>query len=259
MDEKQMITEYELYSDERYCNIPGVRYLCIGGLICTSRRREHLNAGLQLVRERSGLGGEIKWGRISSHHFDSYQDYMRVFFKDRYARFCLLSVNCSDQPWTSFVPRPGRAVQRDDRLASVFHQFLLVTFGPLHDTKRWTVYHDAGFFSQDRTLKNVEFLFNRTYKRAFGPKTSRIIRFADSLDSRATDLIQLADLLLGAETCRALDVPLTSPARRKMLESYQAMLSETPQTATGFPKIQVAAWVPPDRFDYKSTCRKTSP
>jgi hypothetical protein len=67
----------------------------------------------------------------------------------------------------------------------MFYQFLLVTFGPLRDTKRWWVYPDSGLFSREAVLTRVEFLFNLTYKQAFGPKSSRIIRLARSCDSSA--------------------------------------------------------------------------
>jgi hypothetical protein len=59
----------------------------------------------------------------------------------------------------------------------------------------------AGLFSKDAVFDRVEFLFNRTYKRAFGPKSSRVIRLVRPRDSSATDLIQLTDVLLGAFTC----------------------------------------------------------
>ena len=250
-----MITEYELYSDERKTRIPGVRYLLLGGVICTDRGRQRLLANLQGVREKHGVGREMKWGRVSSRYLDAYQAYLRAFFGDPYARFSILLVNQSGEAWNSFVPRRGRAVRTDDRLASVFYQFLLVTFGALRDTKRWTVFHDSGFFSRDRVLTNVEFLFNRTYKRAFGPKASRIIRFVNSLDSKATELIQLTDLLLGAASYDILDASVHSLGRQAMLQSYQAMVAETPQTSKGLPKVQVVEWTRPDEFDYEATRR----
>ena len=134
-----MITEYELYSDEREASIPGVRYLFLGGVICTDRGRQRLLADLHAVREKHGLGREMKWGRVSSRHLDPYQAYLRVFFSDPYARFSILWINRSGELWNSFVPRPDRPARSHDRLASAFQQFLLVTFGPLRDNKRWTV------------------------------------------------------------------------------------------------------------------------
>ena len=108
-----------------------------------------------------------------------------VFCDDPFSRFSILRVDLSSRDWQSFRPRPGRRASQDDRLESVFHQFLLVTCGPLRDTERWWVYPDAGLFSRDTKLDRVEFRFNRTYKKAFGLKSSRIIRLARSRDSGA--------------------------------------------------------------------------
>lgn len=152
-----MITEYELYSDEREIRIHGVQYLFLGGVICTDRGRQRLLSGLREVRQTYGLNREIKWGRVSSRYLDAYQVYLRVFFTDPYARFSVLWVNRSNESWNSFVPRRGRAVRTDDRLASLFYQFLVVTFGALRDTKRWTVFHDSGFFRETLSSRMLSF------------------------------------------------------------------------------------------------------
>jgi hypothetical protein len=85
----------------------------------------------------------------------------------------------------------------DDPLVSAYYQFLLTTFGSLNDTQRSWMFPDAGYFSKDNVLQNVEFLFNRIYKKTFWPKSNRIIRLTTALDSKKNDLIQLADVLLG--------------------------------------------------------------
>lgn len=258
LDGRNVITEYELYSDERETTLADVRYLFLGGVICTDRGRQRLLAALRAVRSIHALGAEMKWGRVSSRHLDGYRDYLRVFFSDPHARFSMFQINQSAKMWNSFLPRLDGGPRRDDRLASAFHQFLLVTFGPLRDTKRWTIYHDSGFFSKDRVLKNVEFRFNRTYKRAFGPKTSRIIRFSRSLDSKAAELIQLADLLLGAASCDALAASVESVPRRGLLEEYRSLAGRYSRTPRGFPKIGMVEWVSPDTFNYDATRRPTS-
>src|SRR5206468_2513218 len=125
--------------------------------------------------------GEVKWTKTSRQQLTAYQDWLQVFFQDPHARFSVLRINRSSPAWNHFQPRPRRRATTDDRLVSAFYQFLLVTFGALRDTRRWWVFPDSGFFSRDPVLGRVEFLFNRTYKKAFGPKVSRIIRLARSV------------------------------------------------------------------------------
>jgi hypothetical protein len=134
---------------------------------------------------------------------------------------------------------------------SVFYQFLLVSFGPLRDTKRWSVYHDAGFFRKDTVLDRVEFLFNRTYKKAFGPKTSRIIRIARARDSRSEDLIQLADVLLGAIGYYVSGMTPKSPARAALVDHCRERLDPVPITKRGLTRLSRSDWQAPDQFAYR--------
>ena len=138
--------------------------------------------------------------------------------------------------------------QPEYRRCPVQYQFLLVTFGALRDSQRWWVYPDSGFFSRDQILERVEFLFNRTYKKAFGPKTSRIIRLARALDSKHADLIQLADLLLGCSACAEYAYTPQSSPRRALLMHFQDRLNTTKVTQRGMPKCVVRAWITPEHF-----------
>lgn len=245
-----MITEYEFYSDERQVSVSGRRYLFVGGVVCTQTARERLLTSLLRVRHRHQLLHEMKWGKVSTRYLDGYRQWVDVFFDDPFSRFSLLWVDLSSREWQAFRPRPDRRPSRDDRLASVFYQFLLVTFGPLRDTKRWWVYPDAGLFSHDTVIDRVEFLFNRTYKQAFGPRTSRIIRRARSRDFARTDLLQLADVLLGVFSFRVLGTQPDSPAKGHLVRHAPARLDREPSTRRGLPRLTLKKWEPPERFRY---------
>lgn len=245
-----MITEYELYSDEREHRNAEGKHLLLGGVVCTDKGRVRINDELNEVRAEFSLHREMRWAKVSNAYLDAYKAWMNVFFNDPYARFSILNINLSGPRWRTFNPSPQKRPSRDHKLASAFYQFLLVTFGPLRDTKRWWVYPDAGFFSRDEVLGQVEFLFNYTYKKAFGPKTSRIIRFARSRDSKSQDLIQLADLLLGASACGTLGPMPSSKARRSLVGYWQQQLRETPKTRKGIDRFSQRLWVPADEFLY---------
>jgi len=242
-----MITEYELYSDERYQNS---HHLLLGGVICTQQRRKALQQALNKVRESFGLMREMRWAKVSSRYLDAYKTWVDVFFDDPYARFLLLKVDRKDPEWRTFSPRAARKPTLDDQLAFVFYQFLLLSFYPLRDTKRWWVYPDSGFFSKDKVLNRVEFLFNRTYKSAFGPKTSRVIRLTRTRDSKSEDLIQLVDVLLGAISCDVTGNFPTGTARAALVEHCHNRWKGKPITQRGFEKILVKTWQRPDKFTY---------
>lgn len=245
---QQMITEYEVHSDERYEHYDASRYLFLGGVVSTDRGSERLRGRLTELRGAYNLQSEMRWQKVSKSYLDAYRAWLSTFFEDPHAKCVVLVVNCSGPDWRNFHPRPDRKPTRDDRLASVFYQFLLVTFGSLRDTKRWWVFPDAGFFSRDNVLDRVEFLFNRTYKRAFGSKTSRIIRLARALDSKRNDLVQLADLLLACSACAHLEkVPLAT-AKRELVEHYRREHQSVERTQRGLQKVSVSRWVPPQQL-----------
>ena len=246
-----MITEYELYSDERYDRQIGHKYLVLGGVVCTDRRREILWSELAKVRDRFNLSGEMRWQKVSLKYLECYRAWVDSFFDDKFARFSMMVIDMSSPQWSSFRSRRDRAATKDDRLASVFYQFLLSTFGPLKDTKRWWVYPDAGYFSREDVLERVEFLFNKTYKRAFGSNTSRIIRLARSLDSSKYDLIQLADVLLAVATCAHFQELPHSDAKKKFVEYCAERWRMSPNTARGLKRLAVYTWVPPKEYEYR--------
>ena len=243
-----MIGEYEIYADERY---HPRRYLMVGGIICTDKRRDGLHECLMQIRGDFSLVREMRWTKVSRRFLDAYKAWADVFLEDPFARFSLLVIDTTDPAWRKLSPRFKTRSTQDDRLASAFYQFLLVSFGKLTDMKRWSVYPDQGFFSRDTVLRQVEFLFNRTYKIAFGPKTSRVIRLMQARDSKAEDLIQLADLILGAFSCNvAGDVPV-SKARRELLEYCVKAIGRMPKTHKGLDKVIVTGWVDPQQFSYQ--------
>jgi len=104
-----MITEYELYSDERY---HGDRYLLLGGIICTERGAERLRAECNAVRVKFQLKREMRWGKISKSFLQSYIAWADVFFKDPYARFVVLEVDKASPAWANFNPRKTRTYPR---------------------------------------------------------------------------------------------------------------------------------------------------
>lgn len=115
----------------------------------------------------------------------------------------------------------------------------------------WWIYPDAGFFTRDKVLERVEFLFNRTYKRAFGSKTSRIIRFAHSRDSKLEDLIQLADLLVGVSACDTLGPMPTSQPKLSLVEHWRTQCKMISRTRKDLERFSQSQWTPPEEFAYR--------
>ncbi len=224
---------YELYSDERY-HPPGNHYLMLGGVICTMHRGEQLVQKLAQVRSAFNLTREMHWGKVSKEYLDAYKD----------------------STWKSFSPRANKTSNQDERLASAFYQFLLVSFGGIFDTISWGVYPDKGFFSKDTVVDRVGFLLNRVYKRAYGPKRPRVIHSISAQDSKKIELIQLADVLLGAFSYSMApsgdpNYGLKSEARLDLVEYCKEAIGRRPMDKYHRAKIVVRQWVPPEQFNYR--------
>lgn len=243
-----MITEYEMYSDERY---EDQKRLLLGGLIVTDKGRERITSQLEQVRSQYSLTREMRWGKVSKQYLAAYKEWTETFFADPFARFSCLIVDLSSSDWKQFRPSKRSRPQYDAKLASVFYQFLLVAFGALRDNKRWWIYPDAGFFSKEETLDRVEFLFNKTYKRAFGPETSRIIRSARSRDSKKEDLIQLTDIILAAFSCSHANYRPVSEAHMSLLAYFEERMQDVSTTQRGLPKVSCRNWMLPEHFTYQ--------
>ncbi len=240
---------YELYSDEHYHHIPGRHYLILGGVVCTANRGERLKKSLLEVRTTLNLTKEMHWGNVSNKYLDAYKAWANVFLKDDLARFSLFIIDLSGSAWNNFNPRSTRTANLDDKLASAYYQFLLVTFGGIHDRISWNVYPDAGFYSRDKVVQRVGFLLNTTYKKALGPKRVRIIGRIGAQDSKRVDLIQLADVLLASLSYGVIPSPaLTSAARLELVNYCMTGINQNLKDKYGRDRLVVKHWVLPEDF-----------
>jgi hypothetical protein len=246
-----MRMNYELYSDEHYHHLPGKRYLMVGGVICTEKRGEKLISGLSQVRTVFNLSKEMHWEKVSRSYLNAYKAWVDVFLNDDLSRFSLFIIDTSSSAWNMFKPHPNRKANLDQRLASAYYQFLLVSFGGIFDTISWGVYPDKGFFSRDKVVESVGFLLNRTYKKALGATKPRIIQSIGAQDSKRVELIQLTDVLLGSLSYSAMpSSELTSVAKLALVDHCRAGIKQNPTDKYGRERIMIKQWVLPEQFSY---------
>jgi hypothetical protein len=74
-----MITEYELYSDERKDTPKG--FLILGGVVCTDHGRDRLLDSLATVRSSHSINEEIHWSKTATAGLLSgYRAWIDAFF-----------------------------------------------------------------------------------------------------------------------------------------------------------------------------------
>ncbi len=81
-----------------------------------------------------------------------------------------------------------------------------------------------------KVVDRVGFLLNRTYKKALGSKTPRIIHRIGAYDSKRAELIQLADVLLAALSYSLIPSPkLTSASSLALIEHCATGIKQNPK------------------------------
>ncbi len=208
------VTEYEVYSDERYQG----KHAFLGALIVTNKGRDRLTQEIQQIRQAFLLGQELKWGKVSNRYLHGYKSLLDVFFKDPYARFVYIKASKK---------------QIGDQMAW-FMNFLHQVIGRPSALKAWYVFHDEGFFRGSNDLKKVRSKIDSQY---WGLYKKHTIRFAKEVNSKQQDLIQLADILLGAIACTHLTLPNSQP-RLELVKHLQHQWKQHQKTRKNLEKIR---------------------
>lgn len=141
-------------------------------------------------------------------------------------------------------PRPRRRLSEDDLLKSAYYQFWLVTFGPLRDTKRWWgKCGRAPILPRHRTQARRD-CFQSDLQACVWSEIEQIIRLSKAEESKQTELIQLADVLLGAFSLLVIGERPSSPGGAQLVEHCAAMLGMKPTTQRRLLRLSFESWVP---------------
>lgn len=177
---------FEVYCDESRQELfktrpPGENYVLIGGIWIKAADREGHKEAIKAVRRRYGVAGEFKWNRVSPSRVDFYKALVNRFF-DRDIRFRAIALRADELDVVRFH-------DADNEL--MFHKFY---YQLLHhwilDFNKYRVFVDTKTNrKRDRIFTLGECLRNSNL-------TSDVS--VQALPSHELDLIQLADVLIGA-------------------------------------------------------------
>ncbi len=207
------ITEYEIYSDERFSQ----GRVLLGAIVVTEKGRKRLVQELKNIRSCRGLSSELKWAKISKKYLPAYTAWLEVFFKDSFARFVYMDI-CKSEI--------GNKVD-------FFSKFLLTIIDKPSKLKRYWIYHDGGYFHKSSDIAKLRNKVDSGYWALMGGRT---IRIATEKDSKEQDIIQLVDILLGAVAHES-GLP-DSSAKRDFVLHFQDLQQQYPITRRGLKKIK---------------------
>jgi hypothetical protein len=185
------IQDYHIYADETL--LRGPIAFAFGALICTPRRAQILAGEIRKVRREVGYFGELKWNKTSEASIALHTRVVKISFDDRFARFSLMNIK-KGHGWRSW----GQS--EEERFFKAYYLFLMSTVGPF---SRYDVYLDERPLQKRYRWKTLHFLMNKNRRQSWDLKRKNIRTLAP-IDSKSSDLLQLADLLLGSQTTSAL-------------------------------------------------------
>ena len=182
--------DVEIYCDESRQELFGSseppssgQYVLIGGLWIEAHQRETLKSRIHERRGARDVRGEFKWGRVSPSRVEFYKDLVDLFFDAQAMHFRCLALPADELDAVQF---------HDGDNELMFYKFYYQLLHPwILDFNTYKVFVD---------LKT-----NRVRQRL--AKLRRVLqnsnRFAEivgvqALPSHEVDLLQLADLLIGA-------------------------------------------------------------
>jgi hypothetical protein len=213
----------ELYCDESATHGSGGFYF--GALICSPVRAMILREGLKKVRVNNNCKREMKWTKVSQKMLSAYKAFVDVFFDDPFAYFRILNV-IRDVTWRDWAPN------EEQRFFKSYYVFLRRTMRPLCRYGVYLDYKPGKPYQWDK----LHFAINAAARRDYELRQKHI-HTLKAINSKQEDLLQLADLLLGATNSSA-----TASAKVELATHVRRRSKET--TRSGKQKVKVADWTP---------------
>lgn len=176
--------------------------------------------------------GEVKWERTARHTLDLHKAFVDTFLDDVPAKFSLMRVTKETQ-WKRW------AETEEERFFKTYYVFLKNNVGPF---SRYHVCVDQKSFRKDYRWARLHYLINKSRRTDWG-LTRRNIRKFEVVDSKASFLMQLTDILLGSLTSDAGAGP-KSELRQHVLERNTAAALRKVRTCMFTPEGRVRSTEP---------------
>jgi Protein of unknown function (DUF3800) len=215
-----MSIHYDLYVDETFPR--GRVALAFGAVRCSSERAVRILADLAGLRAEAKHSSEIKWEKTSGSTLPFYRQVLDLFFEHRYPRLTVLQIE-KGLNWH----RWGR--NEEERFFKSLYFFLMRCTHPAY---RYSVYLDDRDLQRSYRRTTLHYLINRKRREDWSIRV-RNIRLLKAVDSRAVEMVQLADLLLGCATSN-------SKARAKL--ALRQHFEENLTRSDG--RVRIDTWTP---------------
>lgn len=225
-----------VYCDES-CHLEhdSSKVMVIGALSCPISKVRFINEQIKELKYKHGISNynEIKWVKVSESKIDFYKELVDIFFGYKYLTYRALVV--SDK-----TKLKHNEFNQDHNL--FYDKMYYLTLSTIIDTEEaYNIYVDI---KDTHTYKKVKVLENYL-RNKFHDRDGTIIKKIQPVDSIETNIIQLADILIGLTgyinrnlNSSKAKVELIQHVKSKTLISFNATSSYNSK------KINIFMWDP---------------
>lgn len=224
--------EYNIYCDES--STTAKRYMLIGGLWVPWYAERPIRVALQNVREEYALGSEMKWIKVSQSKLSAYKEFVDTFI-------CAPGVSFKCIVLDTRVIDYKRYHNNDKDLGFYKFYYLVIS----RNLKPWHLYW---LYPDNRTARRANSLqilrgAVNGYCLSRGAHQN-VLQAIEPRDSKQDDLLQVADIVLGAVACEW-NKDTTNSAKLELAE-YIKLRTKAVSLATGQSngKLNIWAWNP---------------
>ncbi|MFC2170504.1 DUF3800 domain-containing protein [Calditrichota bacterium] len=206
-----MNSVFNVYCDES-CHLPNNQQsaMVLGAIICLKELSRSKNERIRKIKTKHGLNRnfEIKWTKVSPSKIEFYEELIDYFFDDQDLEFRGLIV-----PDKTLLHHEKFDQTHDDWYYKMYFDMLKVIFYPKSSYRIFLDIKDTR--SALKTKKLHEVLCNANYDFS-----RNLIKNVQTVHSHEIELLQLADLMIGAISAVNRSVT-ASNAKKELIEQIK--------------------------------------
>lgn len=167
--------------------------MVLGGVITFSELIDNLEYQFSVYREALGMFAELKWTKVSWQKLDEYKIFLDIFFENR--KIILFKSMVIDM--VEFDKKRFHNNNSDLSFYKMMYQFLLHSFGRYLRAGDEVIIHLDERVNTGYKLSTLCAILNNGLHKKYS-YLDHPIRSIQAIDSKKSNLMQLADILMGA-------------------------------------------------------------
>ncbi|KAF2784005.1 hypothetical protein SV13_07315 [Clostridium perfringens] len=212
--------------------------MALGGIICNENAKRDILEDIRRIKVKHGLSrhGEFKWTKVSDNKLEFYKEIIRYFFNNNKLMFRVLVFKRKTEFYYDYY-------DHDDLYYMAYYLLLKNLINPSDNN---SIYIDK---KDTRGGRKVAWLKNKLATDSNTEFRLNIIEKIQIIDSRDSELMQLADLLTGAVAyINRIEVGenLVSRSKLEIIELIKELsgYSLTKTTLISERKFNIFIWTP---------------